>query len=88
MRMVNIMELNIKPPRVVLAFRYTVNALAIGALIALLGYVIPILVFWAVHTLIPTVIIEMTPLTVVALWVLIFVLGFMNTLLIALTTKK
>lgn len=82
------MELDIKPPRVVLAFRYTVNALAIGALIALLAYVIPIVVFWAVHILIPSVVIEMAPLTVVALWVLIFVLGFMNTLLIALTKRK
>lgn len=88
MRMGNIMELDIKPPRVVLAFRYTVNALAIGALIALLAYVIPIVVFWAVHILIPSVVIEMAPLTVVALWVLIFVLGFMNTLLIALTKRK
>ena len=88
MRMDEIMDLDIRPPRVVLIFRYTVNALAIGGLIALLGYVIPIVVFWAVHMLLPTVSVPMTPVTVVALWVLIFVLGFMNTVLIALTKKK
>jgi len=82
------MDLDIRPPRIVLAFRYTMNALAASALIALLVYIIPKVVFWAVHTLLPTVTIGMTPLTVAALWVLIFVLGFMNTLLIALTKKK
>lgn len=82
------MDFEIKPPIAVVAFRWCVNAFAIAGLICLMGYIIPWVVFWAVHTLIPAITIEMRPMTVVALWALIFVLGFMDTLLLTLVKKK
>jgi len=80
------MILDTKPPIAIMAFRWTVNALAIAGMISLMAYVIPWVAFWAINTLIDKSI-SMSPEHVAALWVLIFILGFMDKLVMGLTKK-
>ena len=80
------MVLDTKPPVTVLAMRWSINALAIAGTICLIGYVIPWVVFWAIHSLL-AITITMSAEHVVALWVLIFILGFMDKVVVALSKK-
>ena len=81
------MELDIKPPIAVVAFRWAVNTLAFAGLVSLMGYIIPWVAFWSVKMLFG-VEVTMTIEHIAALWVLNIVWGFMTGFIVLMVPKK
>jgi hypothetical protein len=81
------MELEDKPTLAVRVFRHTVNAVVVMALLALMAYLIPLGMFWAIGVLTDTHI-NMTPEHIAAAWTLNIAWGLMTGMVLAFFPRR